>query len=114
MHVHVSILAQVPLDCVLAMWDETQRPQPVKRRRQGQGVNMRPGVGFFADEDDGGGHLPCGLGATPMIPQYEALPMSDAEVLEMIKKIDPARTLSRQMQRLPEHGHGLRSLHLSG
>ena len=62
---------------------------------------LRPGIGLMSNEDNEEEEenlLPFGLGALPVQPQYEAIEMSTAELLQVIQKANLATVLSQHMQ----------------
>ena len=85
----------------------------MRYRRKRQDVNdssasedriPRPGIGFVAASNKRGDgkhsetSLCYGIGVIPIQPLYEAIEMTPAEILQVIKNINPKATLTRQMQ----------------
>ena len=67
----------------------SQEDHAAKRRRL-QGELLRPGIGSSDLQD-------YGLG-TPVQPQYEAIGVTTAELLQVIQKVNPATILSQHRQ----------------
>ena len=91
--------------------EEMPPPWANKRRRKDHATGTkdskvskaRPGVGLFAESTEPGspGTLPGDVGEIPTQPQYEAFRMKPPDVLRLLRRINPAYNLTRQLQREP-------------
>ena len=91
--------------------EEMPPPWANKRRRKDHATGTkdskvskaRPGVGLFVESTEPGstGTLPGDVGAIPTQPQYEAFRMKPPDVLRLLRRINPAYNLTRQLQREP-------------
>jgi hypothetical protein len=68
----------------------------VKRRRL-DFASLRPGIGLFGEEEKKNPNC-VGVGTLPVQPQYEAVRMSTAELLQVLQKANIATVISQHMQ----------------